>query len=143
MEEKDRRDLRPPAPNKMRRAKALIPAVTFLSAEALLSNVNFGQNPPSKLHLQISLPNFFPPKQEESEGSNKKSALLELLKSVPPNAATPKELTSNILQAAEILENDCPTSESDVIPQLQGNWELIWTAQDTKNAKNIFTTWIK
>lgn len=142
MSEEDSKRPPAPAPNKMRRAKALIPAVTFLSAEALLSNVNFSQKSPSRLRLQISLPNFFPPKQEE-EGSNKKSALLELLKSVPPNAATPKELTSNILQAVEILENDCPTSESDVIPKLQGNWELIWTAQDTKNAKNIFTTWIK
>jgi hypothetical protein len=79
-----------------------------------------------------------------TENVNNKSALLELLKSVPPNEATPKELTSDILKAVEVLEADCPTPEVDVIPRLAGNWELIWTAQDASRAsKNAFNSWIK
>ena len=51
-----------------------------------------------------------------SNGSeNKKLALLNLLSKVPPNESTSKQLTTEILQAVNILEEECPTLEKDVL----------------------------
>ncbi|KAL7472509.1 hypothetical protein ACHAXS_012866 [Conticribra weissflogii] len=78
--------------------------------------------------------------------SDDKSALMELLAQVPPNQPTSKELTSQILDAVKALENSCPTPDDEVISRLVGNWELIWTAQDTNNLpggkQNFFANWI-
>ena len=67
-----------------------------------------------------------------SNGSeNKKLALLNLLSKVPPNESTSKQLTTEILQAVNILEEECPPIlETDVLSRIAGNWELVWTAQD-------------
>jgi hypothetical protein len=83
--------------------------------------------------------------QATSAENEYKLALLDLLSTVPKNVATPKELTSDILEAVKILEKDCPTPESDVLQLLAGNWELIWTAQDLQSSRtsNIFSNWIK
>ena len=100
--------------------------------------------------LQISLPDFFSPFKSPDKSNSgiaeyeNKLALLELLKTVPPNEATPKDLSLDILNAVQVLESTCPTADSDVIPSLAGNWELIWTAQDTQvTQSNPFSTWIK
>ena len=60
-----------------------------------------------------------------------KTHLLELLASVPKNKSTPRDLTNQILEAVKRLESEYPTPESDVLPLIAGNWELIWTAQDS------------
>lgn len=131
----------------------LLCAVAIIScADALLTSKTYVQRTSSKLQLQIRFPDFFSSLKRQQERDDKrdtaknrdKLALLELLQSVPPNEATPKELTANILRAVNDLESTCPTPESDVIPRLAGNWELIWTAQDPSNVStNIFSTWIK
>ena len=67
---------------------------------------------------------------EEAPSTNCKSELLNLLSQVPPNEATPKELTASILQAVKKLEDNFPTPKEDVLESVAGNWELLWTAQD-------------
>ena len=72
-----------------------------------------------------------------SNGSvNKKLALLNLLSKVPPNESTSKQLTKEILQAVNILEEECPTFETDVLSRIAGNWELVWTAQDKSSLQS-------
>jgi hypothetical protein len=120
-------------------------------ADGLLSTLQSIPRHRSKLHLRISLPDFFSPQKNQvksqatSAENEYKLALLDLLSTVPKNVATPKELTSDILEAVKILEKDCPTPESDVLQLLAGNWELIWTAQDLQSSRtsNIFSNWIK
>ena len=122
-------------------------AFALFYADALLPSSISQSRYRSVLRLQISLPDFLSTPKSQGSGTietNYKSALLELLKEVPPNDATPKQLTSDILGAVKALETKCETPESDVIPQLAGNWELIWTAQDASTkSRNIFSTWIK
>lgn len=122
-------------------------AFALFYADALLPSSISQSRYCSVLRLQISLPDFLSTPKSQGSGrieTNYKSALLELLKEVPPNDATPKQLTSDILGAVKALETKCETPESDVIPQLAGNWELIWTAQDASiKSRNIFSTWIK
>ena len=60
-----------------------------------------------------------------------KSRLLDLLARVPKNKSTPRDQTNRILETVKRLECDFPTPESDVLPLIAGNWELIWTAQDS------------
>ena len=43
-----------------------------------------------------------------NESENKKLALLNLLSKVPPNESTSKQLTTEIIQAVNILEEECP-----------------------------------
>ena len=77
----------------------------------------------------------------------RKEKLSSLLEKVPRNASTPKALTEEILSAARDMESFCPTKENEVISELGGNWELIWTAQDPSSLKeqeqNPIFTWIK
>ena len=59
-----------------------------------------------------------------------KERLLSLISSTPSNAPTSKDLTREILATVRELEAECPTPDSEVVPELAGNWELLWTAQD-------------
>jgi len=68
--------------------------------------------------------------------NNSKSKLLDLLDDVPSNAPTPRGLTDGILSAARVLEDCCPTPDDDVLSELAGNWELLWTAQDQSSAES-------
>ena len=65
----------------------------------------------------------------------RRDALLALLDSVPSNAPTPNSLTESILASVRELEGSCPTEEGDVLAELAGNWELLWTAQDRESAQ--------
>jgi len=58
------------------------------------------------------------------------------LSKVPPNESTSKQLTTEILQAVNILEEECPTLETDVLSRIAGNWELVWTAQDKSSLQS-------
>lgn len=83
---------------------------------------------------------------ESPSESENKLTLLKLLSDVQPNESTPRDLTSDILQAVSVLECECPTPDSEVLSSLAGNWELIWTAQDVSslpNQNNPFRNWIK
>ena len=71
-----------------------------------------------------------------NDSENKKLALLNLLSKVPPNESTSKQLTTEILQAVNILEEECPTLETDVLSRIAGNWELVWTAQDKSSLQS-------
>ena len=70
--------------------------------------------------------------------------LLLLLSETPPNQATPKPLTEQILTQVRVLEKSCPTESSQVIRKLAGTWELVWTSQDdsTKEANRGPFSWI-
>ena len=59
-----------------------------------------------------------------------KTELQTYILQVPANAPTPKDLTDKILASVRDLESCCPTPEEEVLDELGGNWELIWTAQD-------------
>ncbi|KAL3802381.1 hypothetical protein HJC23_007206 [Cyclotella cryptica] len=127
-------------------------ALVISLADALLSNLNSIPRRPSELKLKVSLANLFSPQKTEAKSgsaaseSDRKSALLDLLAQIPPNEATPRDLTLDILKAVMVLEIECPTPESDVLPMLAGNWKLVWTAQDAssipKGPHNILRTWI-
>ena len=65
-----------------------------------------------------------------------KSKLFDLLDEVPSNAPTPRGLTDDILAAVRVLERQCPTPDDDVLSELAGNWELLWTAQDKSSAES-------
>jgi hypothetical protein len=81
-----------------------------------------------------------------SNSGNKKH-LLNLLDQTPRNAATSTKLTADILSVVKTMEQvDCPTPEAEVLQQLSGNWELLWTAQDTESEQyksNPIRRWIK
>eukprot|EP00563_Minutocellus_polymorphus_P020226 CAMPEP_0197716600 /NCGR_PEP_ID=MMETSP1434-20131217/1433_1 /TAXON_ID=265543 /ORGANISM="Minutocellus polymorphus, Strain CCMP3303" /LENGTH=300 /DNA_ID=CAMNT_0043300983 /DNA_START=87 /DNA_END=989 /DNA_ORIENTATION=+ len=71
-----------------------------------------------------------------------KSKLFDLLDDVPSNAPTPRGLTDAILAAVSVLERQCPTLDDDVLSELAGNWELLWTAQDkssTESQRGVFS----
>jgi hypothetical protein len=59
-----------------------------------------------------------------------KEVLLQLVQSTPPNAPTPAYMTNEILRVVRQLEEECPTPDDEVLSELAGNWELIWTTQD-------------
>jgi len=71
----------------------------------------------------------------ENDYEEKVDALLALLDSVPSNLPTSKSLTDEILAAVDKLEDVCPVAEEDVLPELTGNWELLWTAQDRSSGQ--------
>ncbi len=76
----------------------------------------------------------------------KKKILMDLLSTVPSNVSTPKQLTSDVLSAVRDLEGYCPTQEEEVLSSLGGNWELLWTAQDTlskEGSQSRIFNWIK
>ena len=71
-----------------------------------------------------------------SDTTDAKSNLFNLLDEVPSNTPTPRGLTNDILAAVRVLEDQCPTSDEDVLSELAGNWELLWTAQDKTSAES-------
>ena len=87
------------------------------------------------------------PSEFNASQIEKKNRLIRLLKTVPRNTSTPKALTDELLKSARELEVLCPTENTEVLRELSGNWELIWTAQDPKSLKeqdqNPVFTWIK
>lgn len=105
------------------------------------SSNRFPSSTTSKLHLSFA--NVFSPQStnnvdngNENKNNDDKLKLLNLLSQVSPNESTSKQLTKEILQAASILENQCPTVDENVLERLVGNWELIWTAQDKSSLDN-------
>mmetsp|Transcript_39578 Transcript_39578/g.80745 ORF Transcript_39578/g.80745 Transcript_39578/m.80745 type:complete len:331 (-) Transcript_39578:287-1279(-) len=65
----------------------------------------------------------------------KKSELIDLISSAPRNAPTSPSMTRAVLSLVREMERLCPTPDDDVLPELAGNWELMWTAQDTDSAE--------
>ena len=63
----------------------------------------------------------------------KKENLLNLLSQVTPNQPTTQTLTTQILSSVAEIEPYCPTKSDSVLQELNGNWELIWTAQDSSS----------
>lgn len=59
-----------------------------------------------------------------------KNDLLDAIGSTPSNEPTSQAKTKEIMQLARDLESQCPTPEADVLENLSGSWELLWTAQD-------------
>ncbi len=83
----------------------------------------------------------------ETMKQRNKEQLLDILSTVPPNQPTSKPLTNEILTSVSNLEPFCPTDDQFVLEELNGNWELLWTAQDQQQQQNnngngIFGTWI-
>ena len=69
------------------------------------------------------------------QNSESKQKLLNLLAQVPPNESTSKELTQQILQIVNDIEDLCPTPDTDVLSRVSGK-ELVWTAQDKSSLPN-------
>lgn len=69
--------------------------------------------------------------------TKEKEILINYLSKVTPNQSTSKSLTDEILNAVSNLEPLCPTDIDSVLTELNGNWELIWTAQDTKGSPMV------
>jgi hypothetical protein len=60
-----------------------------------------------------------------------KAQLLELvLEKTPRNAPTSASTTEEILKVVRELEEQCPTPDTEVLQELAGTWELLWTTQD-------------
>lgn len=70
---------------------------------------------------------------EESSQETTKDALLRAISSTPSNSPTSKQKTNEIMALARDLEAQCPTPDEQVLDNLQGSWELMWTAQDRSN----------
>jgi hypothetical protein len=81
--------------------------------------------------------------QNTETRKEKKEALLHLLSKVPRNVSTPKELSSGVLSSVRELEQLCPTNDDNVLDELGGNWELIWTAQDSSTEESRRGTFLK
>ena len=127
----------------------------YLPPPSFLMHRSQQQRTPSLLHFLSLVDNIFSSQTKNvkdvnnSNESENKVALLNLLSKVPPNESTSKQLTTEILQAVNILEEECPTFETDVLSRIAGNWELVWTAQDKSSLKqssnsnmNPFATFI-
>ena len=72
--------------------------------------------------------------------------LLRMLKQAPSNAPTSRRLTQDILNKVTELEPQCPTPDEQVLQKSAGNWELLWTTQDTSSRafkRNPLRAWIK
>ena len=83
---------------------------------------------------------------DDSDDDGMKMRLLELIAETPSNMPTSKRLTQEILDVARQLEATCPTPDDQVVEQLAGNWELLWTAQDQRSDEwglGPLRTWIK
>ena len=73
-----------------------------------------------------------------------KEKLCSLLQSTPSNVPTPADLTQRILSTVKELEQATNNSEKDVLQELSGNWELLWTTQDKSSPESQQTlSWIK
>ena len=84
--------------------------------------------------------------EKEAIRDKKLNQLLQLIETTPPNAPTSKQTTEQILTAIREVEKLCPTADTDVLTELGGNWELLWTSQDQKSDEwrmGPLRTWIK
>ena len=139
-------------------------AILLLGSNLLQRAESFGLLPPSKLHLPlpispasatISLSNKFIRRSwfvtgntgiEETIRDDILNDLLELIRSTPSNSPTSIQTTDNILTIIRKLEGLCPTEDAKVLPELGGNWELLWTSQDQQSDEwrlGPLRTWIK
>ena len=85
-------------------------------------------------------------RDNESTRESVRDHVLSLISSATANAPTSKDLTTKILESVQRLEALCPTPDDEVLSTLKGNWELLWTAQDTSSDEwNLgpLRTWIK
>jgi len=98
------------------------------SSLAILHSSNNDENNNSESNIQEVSNNDIEMTQQQS----KKEHLLNTLSKVPPNQPTSKSLTDEILTSVANLELYCPTDTNSVLEELNGNWELVWTAQDKK-----------
>jgi PAP_fibrillin len=73
-----------------------------------------------------------------------KEELLELVQATPSGRATPQRLTALILDKVRTLERSCPTPDDQVLSNLAGAWELLWTAQDPDRpeTRRFASSWI-
>ena len=79
-----------------------------------------------------------------------KDELLSLVQGAPSGRATPKRMTTQILDIVRQLERKCPTPNDQVLSALAGSWELLWTAQDPESPEiannrgtgRAFRSWI-
>jgi PAP_fibrillin len=75
-----------------------------------------------------------------------RTELLDLIALTPTNAPTPPRTTNEILKVIRELEALCPTPDEEVVSELGGNWELLWTSQDKTSDEwqlGPLRTWIK
>jgi len=73
-----------------------------------------------------------------------KQELCNLLQSTPGNVPTPTDLTQQILSKVQTLEQVSENSDKDILQELSGNWELLWTTQDKSSLESQQTlSWIK
>jgi hypothetical protein len=103
-------------------------STTHTHHHIILHNTNRGTKDSTRLHLFNSWRNNA--KETSPTASTAKDELLSLLSQVTRNQATSTTLTQHILSQVSKLEPQCPTKNDDVLNELNGNWELIWTAQD-------------
>lgn len=122
----------------LRQPMALLLTVVLVTFSRLISGGRRDIHQHSVLHLSLS-----PQKNDKGldnvdniQNSESKQKLLNLLAQVPPNESTSKELTQQILQIVNDIEDLCPTPDTDVLSRVSGNWELVWTAQDKSSLPN-------
>ena len=108
-------------------SKPTISTPTSLNLKMTNSNGNDTTSSPSS---SSSLSETATPTSTSTE---EKEILLNYLSKVTPNQSTSKSLTDDILTSVSNLEPLCPTNIDSVLTELNGNWELIWTAQDTRD----------
>lgn len=75
-----------------------------------------------------------------------KKDLYDQLKNIPRNRPTGPKETNFILSLVRQLEDSCPTADDDVLSQLAGNWELVWTSVDPNSSERqrfLPQNWIK
>ena len=122
---------------------APIVALTLLGADlapALLvdgfGHLSHVRVQPHRIRSDLLAANPTSQKASDVDAIKAKSKLFDLLDEVPSNAPTPRGLTDDILAAVRVLERQCPTPDDDVLSELAGNWELLWTAQDKSSAES-------
>ncbi len=83
--------------------------------------------------------------EKQLQQENQQQNLLNLLSQLKPNQPTSQSLTKNILQTVKKIELNCPLNNNDdnnldistLLEELNGNWELIWTAQDKESKEAL------
>lgn len=109
--------------------EAFLPTVSFRSTYSKGkdgSNVPFVSQKVSNTQLAVR------PLQQDVKTEKRlllKDEVLQLVGKVPQNVRTPRRLTRDILRKIDDLERICPTPDEEVLENLGGHWELLWTAQ--------------
>ena len=73
---------------------------------------------------------------EEKKRVSLKNEILDAISSAPSNSPTSPQSTRGIISLVQQLEAQCPTLDGDVLAELSGNWELMWTAQDMESSES-------